>query len=189
MHFKTVKQLLMLLPTTLMDLSEKIPRPIFNDDVLLKLSKNIGKEIHDWCKDGMTLQCCISDCKKILKTHSNKGGYDIAKEFEYAGYSADSQLVEILDMVTYERDNLVDAEVAKWVIKYSIEPSLPVGSFITFKNGFKQSTGEITGYKKKIAAYLVCSELEGMPKNGSTRVVLSYEKAELIQPFVVNIGN
>jgi len=161
-----------------MDLFGKSPRPTFNDDMLVLLSEEIGKEICQWNSDGTSLANCVEDARDILKRNHYQNGYDLAKEFEDKGYSPDAQLVEILDSVDYSKIALVTKSVKKWVIEDKIEPPFEILTKVIVQYGHKKVEGTITNFHKETAEYLVCIESEGHSIDGSTRAVIKYENAE-----------
>jgi len=159
---------------------EPLTRPIFNDELLLELSKAVGKEVFEWCSEDTPLEECVSHCKRILKFHSNDNGYELAKEFEYIGYIPDPQLVELLDGVYSTKSDLIRNATKKWVIENKIEPPIGIGTTCIVKYGHKKVEGTITGTYSETAEYQVAIPSEGMPIDGTSRAIIKYEDAELI---------
>lgn len=163
-----------------MDLFGKSPRPTFNDVMRSKLAEEIGKEIFEWGNGKKPLERCISDCEEIFQYHVNDNAYELAKEFDYKGYSPDSQLVEILDSVGSSQSSLIRNAVKKWVIEDNIQPEFQVGTVCMVKYGSKTVEGSITDIRIETAEYLVCIPSEGMKIEDSRRAIIKYENAQLI---------
>ena len=83
-----------------------VTRPTWNNQMLKELAKIVGEKVNEWCYDETPLEDCIEIAEKVLQWHSNDNGYEIAKEFEDEGFSPDSELVEILDGVSYDRSKV-----------------------------------------------------------------------------------
>ena len=102
-------------------------RPTWNDEMVKELAKIVGKQVNEWCNDEIPLEDCIEDAEEILKWHSNDNGYGISKEFEDKGFSPDSELVEILDSVSYERIKVREKFIKKWVAENNLKLELVEG--------------------------------------------------------------
>src|SRR5690606_24314515 len=92
-----------------------VTRPTWNDEMVKELAQIVGKQVNEWCNDETPLEDCIEIAEKILKWHSNDNGYELAKEFEDEGFSPDSELVEILDSVSYDRRKVEESFIKKCV--------------------------------------------------------------------------
>src|SRR5690554_5668852 len=102
-------------------------RPTWNDEMVKELAKIVGKQVNEWCNDETPLEDCIEDAEEILKWHSNDNGYEISKEFEDKGFSPDSELVEILESVSYERIKVREKFIKKWVAENNLKLELVEG--------------------------------------------------------------
>lgn len=156
-----------------MNLFGKEPRPTFNNELKDKLAQEVGKEVYEWANDiDETLERCIEDARKILESHSNDNGYEIAREFEDAGYSPDRELVDILEGVGYKRMELLRAAIKAWVISDDIKPELAEGTSVTVRG----ADGIITGFHLDTAQYKVCIPSQGMSlDNENKRAIVNYE--------------
>mgnify|MGYP001574482800 CR=1 FL=1 len=162
-----------------MDLFGKEPRPHFNDTMRRELSEIIGKEIHE-SGQGKDLEKCVDDTFTILEYASNENGYELAKLYEEYNYSPDSNLVDILDGVDFEKSQIEDRYIRKWVVNDKIEPTLTINDKVIVKYGSGRREGIITAIKKETAVYHVCIESAGQNLKDSRRTVINYEDAELI---------
>lgn len=82
-------------------------------------------------------------------------GYEIAKDFEHAGWCPDSEFVEVMDDYAWKLAEAYNQLVEAWVKGHSIEPPLEVGTMVTTTNLGKPVTGEITQVWKSRAQYTV----------------------------------
>jgi hypothetical protein len=107
-------------------INTKNSRPKWNDEMTKELAKIVGKKVNEWCQNESDLESCIESCERILKWCRNDNGYEIAKEFDNDGFVPDSELVDILDSVSYYSHGVMENAVKKWVsendlkLKYSI---------------------------------------------------------------------
>ncbi len=102
-------------------------RPVWNRVMLEKLSLVVGGLIFDWCTDDISLEDCIESSKKVLEFNSNSNGYELAKEFEDEGFSPDSELVDILDSVWYEKHKIQEGFEKQWVSENALKLDYVVG--------------------------------------------------------------
>lgn len=119
-----------------------VSRPTWNDEMVKELAQIVGKQVNEWCSDETPLEDCIETAEKILQWHSNDNGYELAKEFEDEGFSPDSELVEILDSVSYDRSKVQETFIKKWVIENSLKLELVEGQKVIAKLVRK---GEVEG--------------------------------------------
>ena len=92
-----------------------------------ELAQIVGKQVNEWRNDETSLEDCIETVEKILKWHSNDNGYELAKDFEDEGFSPDSELVEILDSVSYDRSKVQETFIKKWVTENNLKLELTEG--------------------------------------------------------------
>lgn len=102
-------------------------RPTWDDEMRKELAQIVGKQVNQWCNNETPLEDCIETADKILQYHSNDNGYEIAREFEREGFSPDSDLVDILDSVYFDKNDILDKQVKKWVIENELKPQLVKG--------------------------------------------------------------
>lgn len=157
----------------------KLERPQFDAAMLDALAQKIGKEIFEWASEEPDLDEVIEDTKRILKRHHSDNGYEIAREFDGAGYCPDAYLVEILEGVYSEKYDLLRIATIDWVKRENIKPEFLIGTSITFRSALKMKEGIITGYREETAEYLVCIPSDGHTLEGSTRAIIKYESATL----------
>lgn len=119
-----------------------ITRPTWNDEMVKELAKIVGKQVNEWCNNETPLEDCIETAEKVLQWHSNDNGYDLAKEFEDEGFSPDSELVEILDRVSYDRSKVQESFIKKWVADNNLKLELVEGQKVIAKLVRK---GEVEG--------------------------------------------
>lgn len=119
-----------------------VTRPTWNDEMVKELAQIVGKQVNEWCNDETPLEDCIEKAEKVLQWHSNDNGYEIAKEFEDEGFSPDSELVEILDGVSYERSKVQETFIKKWVTENNLKLELTEGQKVIVKLVRK---GEVEG--------------------------------------------
>lgn len=110
----------------------KLNRPVWNDEMVKELAQIVGEQVYEWCNDE-PLEDCIEISEKILKWHSNDNGYELAKEFEDEGFSPDSNLVEILDRVSYDRSKILESFIKKWVVENDLKLELIEGQKVIAK--------------------------------------------------------
>lgn len=113
--------------------NNKCVRPTWNDEMTKELAQIVGKEVNEWCNNENDLEDCIETSFKILRWSRNLNGYEIAKEFEDEGFSPDSDLVDILDSVSYESHRITEKAVKKWVTENNLKLKYEVGKNVLAK--------------------------------------------------------
>ena len=108
-------------------------RPTWNDEMVKELAQIVGRQVNEWCNDETPLEDCIETAEKILQWHSNDNGYELAREFEKEGFCPDSELVEILDNVSYNRIKIQETFIKKWVIDNNLKLELVEGQKVIAK--------------------------------------------------------
>lgn len=142
-----------------------ITRPTWNDEMLKELAQIVGKQVNEWCNDETPLEDCIKAAEKVLQWHSNDNGYEIAKEFEDEGFSPDSELVEILDIVSYHRSKVQETFIKKWVAKNNLKLHLVKGQKVIAKLiGKGEVKGEIVKLYPETMQYGFWYEAQGYEK-------------------------
>lgn len=111
-------------------------RPSWNNEMLEELAQIVGKMVNGWCDNETELEDCINTAKKILK-HNSDDGYELAKDFESEGFSPDSELVEILNYVSYEKNTIINNCIRKWVVDNSLKLEFVVGQNVIVKLNYK----------------------------------------------------
>lgn len=119
-----------------------VKRPTWNDEMVRELAQIVGKQVNEWCNNKTPLEDCIETTEKILQWHSNDNGYELAREFEYKGFSPDSELVEILDSVSYGRIKVQETFIKRWVVENNLKLDLVEGQKVIAKLVHK---GEVEG--------------------------------------------
>ena len=140
-----------------------------------ELAKIVGKQVNEWCNDETPLEDCIETSEKILQWHSNDNGYELAKEFEDKGFSPDSELVEILDSVSYDRSKVQEIFIKKWVIENDLKLDLFEGQKVIAKLVSKgEVEGEIVKLYPKTMQYGFWHEAQGCEK-GKGHTYVNFE--------------
>ncbi len=155
-------------------------RPTWNDEMNKELAKIVGKLVNDWCNNETPLNDCIEVAEKILLWHKNDDGYTLAKEFEDEGFASDSQLVDMLDSVTYETSSVQDSFIKKWVTENNLKLQLVEGQKVKAKLVFKgEIECEIVKLYPETMQYGVWYEGHSSPK-GKGHTIINYENAKPI---------
>ena len=110
-----------------------VNRPIWNDEMNKELAQIVGKKVNEWCNDKTPLEECIEASEKILQWHSYDNGFELAKEFDDVGFSADSELVEILEGVYYEGSRVRENFTKKWVSENHLKLEFVEGQKVVAK--------------------------------------------------------
>lgn len=158
---------------------ENLPkRPTWNDEMLDELSTVVGKLVFDWCDDDTDLEDCVESAKKVLEFNSNSNGYELAKEFEDEGFSSDSELVDILDGVWYEKHKIIEKAVKDWVSINNLKLEYEVGDKVIAK--FHKSQGgdiecEVVQLYPETMQYGLWHENHSSPK-GKGHVIVEFER-------------
>lgn len=152
-----------------------VNRPTWNDAMKKELAQIIGKQVNEWCRNETPLEDCIESSEKILEYHSNDNGYELAKEFEDEGYSPDSELVELLDSVSYEKSKLQEKFIKDWVVANKLKLELTEGMKVIAKTGRKgEIECEIVKLYPNTMQYGVWYEGIGFPKDKGHSII-NYE--------------
>lgn len=152
-------------------------RPKWNDEMLKELANTIGFKISEWCQGETDLKDCTDAAMKVLKHHSNDDGYEIAKQLERLGFQPNSELVEEMACVSYEKNSIIKEHIRNWVKDNSLTLKLPIGTKIKFnlpKQGI--SDCEITKHYSNTLQYGIWSESMNKDKKNYCVVI----DAELI---------
>lgn len=160
-------------------------RPTWNDEMKEELAKYAGDLVYRWCNAETSLEDCIEDSRKILRWHSNDDGFQLSKEFEREGYSADPELVDKLDNVSYHKYRILEDHIKKWVKESEIVLPLSLETKVTISLEYKPWIGEITKLYPDKAMYGVWVEGKSGPK-GTSHYVIESENCipELLQPQI-----
>ena len=135
----------------------------------------IDKRLAEWCP---TMNRPKKHCNLVYASRWADDGYGMAKELEICfSWEMDFNTVEELDSFnSFVRTALEAAEKA-WAEENRIQPPLATGTKITYKRGWEQKTGEISGiYKFWPACYTI--QEDGAPSNMSA--VLKYEDVQAV---------
>lgn len=144
------------------EMSELIQsRPTWNDDMKNELSVVIGKQINEWCNNETDLEDCIESAKKVLEYGSNDNGFELAKAFEYEGFDPNTELCELLDGVFYEKNEIIDTHVKKWVSENNKKLELVEGQKVVAKINRKDEECEIVHLYPEELKYGVWNEQMG----------------------------
>lgn len=87
--------------------------------------------------------------RKLMTVIGGSDGFQIAKDLDRAGWSADSELVEIMDsdyIRTAEREM-----VKQWVKCLGVKLAIPVGAVVKIRHGI----GVVTAHEDEFAEYHV----------------------------------
>jgi NOL1/NOP2/fmu family ribosome biogenesis protein len=144
-----------------------------------KIRSTMSKEVFQWGRPETNLDEVYEDIKRILQDdydfHEN--GYELARKLEDLGYSPDTELVEILDSVSYKMYIEIDEATKKWVITDNITPEFEIETEVYYTKNKKQISGIIKKIFVDDAKYGIYSE--GMEKN--SLAVIPYENCSLKQ--------
>ena len=151
------------------------PRPEIDDDIRQKAAERFIRKFPD-----IQEQYDESEIINQLVSASRwaDDGYRMAEELEICfSWEMDFNTVEELDSFnSFVRTTLEAAEKA-WAEENRIQPPLATGTKVTYKRGWEQKTGEISGiYKFWPACYTI--QEDGAPSNMSA--VLKYEDVQAV---------
>ena len=155
-------------------------RPTIKDINYNETIDEISLEIYNWCNEETELETIKEDLIDISNSNYNEDGYTLAKEFDYKGYSSDSELVEILDGISYSMHVEYDKYIKKWVIENNILPKKNIGDIVDVCYRNKKYIGEIIKIYKEDAKYGIFIESEGFVRTGSGthNTLIKYEDIE-----------
>jgi len=152
-----------------------VNRPAWNDEMVIELAKIVGKQVNEWCNNETPLEDCVEAAEKILQWHSNDNGYELAKDFEDEGFSTDSELVEILDSVSYDRSKVQETFIKKWVAENNLKLELVEGQKVIAKLVRKgEVEGEVVKLYPETMQYGFWHETQGCEK-GKGHTYVNFE--------------
>jgi hypothetical protein len=99
-------------------------------------------------------------------------GYEIARALDSRGWSADSQLVDLMERLAMDRYDALQEVVREWVTAENIRPAMGVGDLVTIMarrpGSFAEQPfdGEITRVMEDEACYMVLVEALGHVRDG-----------------------
>lgn len=153
----------------------KLEKPNWNDDMAKELADIVGKMLIEW-DSSLDLEECVEDAYDILEYYYNEDGYNLAKEFEDKGYDSDSNLVDILDGVSYEKHNIKKKYLEQWVSDNSVKLDYEIGDIVEcnlIKHGKVEC--EVVKLYPETAEYGLWFDGLGYEKGKGHRIV-SFEK-------------
>ena len=152
-----------------------VNRPTWNDEMKKELAQIVGKQVNEWCNDETPLEDCIETAEKILQWYRDGNGYELAKEFEDEGFSPDSELVEILESVSYDRIKVQETFIEKWVAENNLKLDLVEGQKVIPKMGRKGEVEcEIVKLYPETMQYGLWYEGQGS-KKGKGHSIVNFE--------------
>jgi hypothetical protein len=159
---------------------EPSQRPQF-DEIHKSLADLVGKAVHEWSKGDRDLSDCCGDAFEILDCYYNEDGYELAKEFDRKHYSADSELVEVLNDVEMHVYRLLREATEVWVKDNKITLDIPEGSVVEFVDHTRKTLiGEVVKHYPETAQYGIWHE--GLKKKKGTRnLVINRENVSLCE--------
>jgi hypothetical protein len=108
----------------------RTPRPAWDKNMLQKLASIVGSQVNEWCDNDTPLEECILESKRILEYSSNSDGYELARKFEDATFMPDTELVNILDNVSFYRHSITQDFIETWVIENDLKLKHKIGDII-----------------------------------------------------------
>jgi hypothetical protein len=152
-----------------------VPRPTWNEEMVKELAKIVGKKVNEWCNNETPLQDCIEASEKVLQWYSNDDGYELAKDFENNGFYPDSEMVEILDSVAYDKIKVQEAFVKKWAAENGLKLELVEGQKVIANLARKgEVLGEIVKLYPETMQYGFWHEGQGCEK-GKGHTYVNFE--------------
>ena len=149
------------------------PRPSqFCDEITHEIIDKIMNPVLVWMYQGRYSPppSQIDEVKEDLFTaiQWDDDAYEVAKNLEHAGWDSDSDLVDILDQISYHRldahKNLVFND---WILKHGVTPKFSLGEKIGFKLKGKTEIGEIIHVYHDSAKYVIHCPHHGHVKSGA----------------------
>lgn len=148
-----------------------------NKAFITKIAKEIVK--YQYSKDSVLM---ISE-DLLLHVNFNAEGYDIAKRLEKEGtatYKINSQFIEYLEGLSWDKDEILKGNVKDWVKAHNILPKFEKGEQLTITTRLNHlitfapaRTVYITGIQSDVACYLVS---ENPKRKGG--VIIPFERVE-----------
>jgi len=156
-------------------------RPTWNNEMLEELARYTGALVNKWCDNETDLEECIEDAMQVLEYRSLDDGYELAKKFEDKGYNSDRELVEDLDIVSYERSNILNRHIEKWVKDNDLSLDIEIGTIVTYAPDHRPVlTGEIVKHFPERNCYGFWHDQLGYEKGVGSLIV----NAEQVSPSV-----
>jgi hypothetical protein len=84
-----------------------VGRPAWDDVMAKRLAEYTGRIVNEWCNNETSFEECVEAAEKVLRYNSEDDGYELAKAFEDEGFGSNTELVELLDDVRYEKITLL----------------------------------------------------------------------------------
>ncbi len=171
-------------------------RPALNCVSIREVAEEIAPDIIKWKRsnqakwkmnDQVTIEDVVEDFEECFFSASSMhsdDGYELAKELEkYCNYDSDTELVEILERVSYIFWDLYKEKVKEWVKKYEIKPAYEIGDNIYFTDSSNvKDSGKIVDIKLDTAEYVIRTEEFDIkyPNNAGeySGCIIKYEKVE-----------
>lgn len=153
----------------------KLPK-VKEDEFLLKMAKEIIES--NWTKYSPEPEEVAKDLEEIMSYDS---GFEAAKRLEDYGdcsYNFQTDFIEFLEQLDYERRNALDELVKEWVKIHEIKPMFQKGIklIVNIDIGHIYKLGQIiyiTGIKEETACYLLWDDIN---HNGGYAV--AFERVE-----------
>ena len=162
-----------------------VPRPGPHDeDVERRHMAMIRDDVAKYLKDANTgddLTTAMDDVRKAMKFETD--GYRIAEYLDGRGWSADAELVELMDRLAGDRYDAETEAVEEWVKANGITPGVAVGDQVVITRSHpkqKGQRGEVVEVDAKRARCTVMVPAQGHVKagNGTRGWVVNAEEVE-----------
>lgn len=157
-------------------MTDKARRPSsYGKDINLEIARALLPRVLLWLKLDEGAALTEEETSVILDELSdacacNDDGYGVARDLDNRHmWDVDSELVDILDAVAFERIKAHDRSVEAWVLREGVKPEHALGQRVQFR--FQKwdkvsNVGEVIEVDERKAKYLVFCESLGHVRNG-----------------------
>lgn len=149
-------------------------RPEWNKELFLKLCDEVALDLQKWNKEEYTLEEYKELCRSVLKYNLREDGFQLAKLFEEEGLESNSELVSILDSVSYIPHKYLKEEYCMWVVKNNLSLKYSLGDIVkhTSPRTKIEESYEIVSLYPEALKYGIWNNTLGYEKTKGHRVVL-----------------
>lgn len=144
---------------------------LYDNEVLSAAVDSIFSRLVDWLQENPDSEEAENIKEQVIEAADrdlNLDGYRVSKSLEERFcWEPNSDLVSILDDLSFGAHSALSRQVAAWVTKENITAQCKIGDLVTFKRFGKEVRGEVVRIDELQATYTVYCESEGHVREGT----------------------
>lgn len=156
------------------------PRPKYSDPLVVAIAaERMCDRLMKWAAANEDeREQYLGDLKEVLEGAAYRDGYELAKAFDRKGYSADSELVDLMESSFFTIRTALAECMACWVVDNNVTPPYPLDAPVRVKHKGAIVEGTIvTIYDKMAECSVYCPSLGHVREGTGTHgIIVQYEQ-------------